>query len=211
MVVVDIGANIGYYTLLAASQVGPDGRVLAFEPSGANRSMIQMSLNANGLRNVRLWPYAVADEERVVGFDMRDSNGWISWDDPLNACYQVRAVTLDRFLESEPRVDVVKMDIEGAEDRALRGMHRLIRNHRPVIFTEFNPRCLEQVSGVAPETFLSQLRGFDYEVLVVRTDSQGLISECSDGMIMERLARSGSTHLDLVACPTEKQLSHSTT
>jgi FkbM family methyltransferase len=208
-VLVDIGANIGYYTMLAASQVGCDGKVIAFEPSSDNCALLRMSFQANGFDNVKLYPYAVADIEGVVGFDIYDSNGRISQGDASACTYQVRAVTLDTCLKDEPRIDIVKMDIEGAEGRALRGMHQLIQRHHPILFTEFSPHDLEAVSGIAPDVYLNQLRGLGYEIFVIhRTgglsptpQSNEVIIECftrPDG------ARSGGTgHLDLMVCPKE--------
>ena len=94
-VVVDIGANIGYYTLLAASRIGDKGKVIAFAPSSGNCMLLQKSVQANGFDNVVLHPYAVADLDGWVGLSMDDSNGTINRDDPLACMYQVQAVTLN--------------------------------------------------------------------------------------------------------------------
>jgi FkbM family methyltransferase len=203
VVFVDIGANIGYYTLLAASRIGQEGKVIAFEPSDNNCVLLRRSLRANGFDNVELYPHAVADVERTVGLDMDFSNGQISLGDPLTSTYQVQAVTLDEFLKDEPRIDIIKMDIEGAEWLALQGMHQLIQRHRPAIFTEFHPVALETVSGITPELYLSQLRDLEYEVFLVRTDGQGYTRHSNDE-IMKRLTRSGGTHLNLLTCPKEQ-------
>lgn len=110
MVVIDIGANIGYYTLLAARQVGAAGKVIAFEPSSENCALLQQSLQVNGLTNVRLMPYAVADVNGPVSYGMDDSNGRITLDSRPDLT-TVLAVTLDQVLASEPRVDLIKSNI----------------------------------------------------------------------------------------------------
>jgi FkbM family methyltransferase len=203
VILVDIGANIGYYTLLAASRIGCDGKVIAFEPSSDNCALLRMSLQANDFDNVKLYPYAVADKEGVVGFEMSDSNGRISPGDAL-ASYQVQAVTLDTCLKDEPHIDIIKMDIEGAEGRALRGMYQLIRRHRPIIFTEFSPHDLKVVSGIAPGVYLSQLRDLGYEIFVVHRSGGQSSTPQSNEQIMGHFARFGGTdHLDLMVCPKE--------
>ena len=62
MVVLDVGANIGYYSLLAAARVGPTGQVIAFEPGAANTALIQKSAQANGFSNIAVWPKGVDTE-----------------------------------------------------------------------------------------------------------------------------------------------------
>ena len=199
---VDIGANIGYYTLLAAAHVGSSGKVIAFEPSSDNCGILRMSLQANHFTNVNLYPFAVADVEGIVGFGMDDSNGRISLDDPASAAYQVRAVTLDTFLKDQPQIDVIKIDIEGAEGRALYGMRNIIRRHHPVILTEFSPRGLSIASNISPEEYLNQLRDLGYQIAVIpHMGSMSAIPQ-SNEQIMECFASfSGADHLDLLARP----------
>jgi FkbM family methyltransferase len=199
---IDIGANIGYYTLLAAAHVGSGGKVIAFEPSSENCDLLRMSLQANHYTNVNLYPYAVANVEGIVGFGMDDSNGRISLDDPTSAAYQVRAITLDTFLKDEPQIDVIKMDIEGAEGRALSGMRDLIRRHHPIMVTEFSPRGLSIASNISPEEFLNQLRDLGYQLNVIPHVGNVSSAPQSNEQIMEDFASfSGADHLDLIARP----------
>ena len=202
MVVVDVGANIGYYTLLAATIVGPTGKVIAFEPSVSNCTLVRKSLRANEVTWAKVHPYAVADEEGVVGFLMDDSNGVIGRGDLAAFPTRVEAITLDRFLEDEPRVEVIKMDIEGAEALALQGMENFVRRHMPIVFSEFAPRALQKTSGVAPREYLDRLRSLGYALSVIsRSDASVSVPQSNDE-IMEAHDRSGSDHVDLVARPT---------
>lgn len=200
-VFLDVGANIGYYTLLAASRVGDRGKVIAFEPAAENQTLLRRSLAANRLNNVDLHPFAVADVNGIVGYGMDDSNGRVDPGDPAASPLQVSAVTLDTFLANEPRIDVVKMDIEGAEDRALRGMSSVIRRHRPIIFTEFSPAGLRSASGISPEVYLNQLREPGYDLVVIPKTGLPTVA-MSNEEIMSYFSRSGATdHVDLLARP----------
>lgn len=201
-VVVDVGANIGYYTLLAACAVGATGKVLAFEPSQDNCTLLRMSLQANRLTNVSLATCAVADVEGVVGYGMDDSNGRISRDDPARARFQVPAVTLDAALAQELRIDLIKLDIEGAEGRALLGMRQLLQRHRPVLFSEFSPYALPATSGMSPEAFLALLRGEGYDIFVIPRQGTQDTTPQTDQQIMDHFAPpSRLDHIDLVAFP----------
>jgi len=201
-VLLDIGANIGYYTLFAAARTGPAGKVIAFEPSSDNCALLRMSLQANRFEHVRLYPYAVADREGIVGFGMDDSNGRISQANPSASQFQVQAVALDTFLKDEPRVDVIKMDIEGAESLALHGMRGLIRRHRPLLFTEFSPHGLELASASTPQGYLDQLRDLGYELFVIPRNGEIARTPQSNQQIMGHFARPGQAdHLDLIGTP----------
>ena len=81
--------------------------------------------------------------------------------DPMSSPRQVHSVTLDTLVKDEPRVDIVRMDIEGSEGLALQGMQSLLRTHRPILLTELSPRALTITSGIAPEDFLNRLRGLN--------------------------------------------------
>jgi FkbM family methyltransferase len=201
MVVVDIGANIGYYTLLAAKLIGSVGKVIAFEPSSDNCALLQQSLQVNGLTNVVLMPYAVADLDGTVSYGMDDSNGRIAVDLRTDLT-PVPAVTLDRVLAGEPRIDFIKMDIEGAEGRALRGMQQLLRTHRPIVCTEFSPDSLPTTSGLAPEEYLDLWRALGYQLSVIPKSGVWNPRSLTNTEIMNNFAApSILDHIDLLAMP----------
>jgi FkbM family methyltransferase len=203
---VDVGASAGFFTLLAAGRVGTAGRVVAFEPSPANCRLLAASLLANGFDNVTLHPAAVSDVEELLLYDAVGSNGFVS---PLPREAEaaetmllrtvVRAVVLDRVLGGVDRVDVVKIDVEGAEHRALTGATTMLRDKRPVVFSEFGPVGLQEVSGVAPEDYLHLLLGVGYELAVLHRD--GTVERCGrePGAVLDAHARVGLDHVDLVA------------
>jgi FkbM family methyltransferase len=130
MTVLDLGANIGYFTLLAAKLVGPTGRVFAFEPDPTNFSLLQKNVSMNGYENVTVVDKAVSDQGgRAELFLSSDSWGHSLFSVHRNAgSVQVQVTSIDEFLSKDVMVDFVKMDVEGAELRALRGMRRILSN-----------------------------------------------------------------------------------
>lgn len=202
MRVIDLGANIGYYTLLAAARVGSTGRVAAFEPDPANAALLARSVAANGFTNITLFACAAASARAAVNLLLDDSNGrLVSADTP--GARRVQAVALDQLLGPDYPVDLIKMDIEGAEGLALAGMQGIIAANRPTIICEFSPPALRAVSQMTPEEYLARLRAPGYSIYVIdRVRGLSPRSE-SDAEVMTHLVGSASEHLDLIACPCE--------
>jgi FkbM family methyltransferase len=200
-VMIDIGANIGYYTLLAASRIGSTGKIIAFEPNVANCTLLHKSLQANNFKNVALHNVAVAEAEGVVSLHISDSNGSIVPDHLLAHPYQVRTVILDHVLGDEPRIDLIKMDIEGAEGRALQGMHGVIQRCTPIIVTELHPAALQAVSHITPEEYLNALRALGYVLCVIDRTTGPHTTPQSNTQIMQAWTASKFDQIDLVAYP----------
>jgi FkbM family methyltransferase len=146
-VVWDVGANIGFYSLIASRLVG-EGRVVAFEPLPANQEAIRRNLALNGISNVELIGIALSDEEGTAQLEMHASPTWAKLDTSGDTTFKrdtetagsvsVRVSTLDAQLAHAPAPDVVKMDIEGAEVAALRGASKLLAEHRPTLICELH-------------------------------------------------------------------------
>lgn len=202
-VVVDVGANVGWYTLLAAARVGPSGQVYAFEPGAESCRLLEQSAAWNAFGHVRVFECAVSDVEGVVGFGLDDSNGRISHERVRESPLQVRSETLDRALAGERRVDVIKVDVEGAEARVLRGARALLERDRPVLVTELSPFGLRLASSVEPEAYLDELRALDYAIRVI--PRAGAVPEAqSNAEILRQLPGAGpEDHVDLLATPLE--------
>ncbi|MEE2790109.1 MAG: FkbM family methyltransferase [Acidobacteriota bacterium] len=141
-VCLDIGANIGVMTLLAASLVGPRGRVIAVEPNPDNVQLLYKGLLRNRFTNVEVLPLAAADRRSVFAMSGLSNTELIHPDTASPSSRLTQSVILDEILGQLPRLDFVKLDIEGQEPAALRGLHRLVATHRPTLLAEFNPRCL---------------------------------------------------------------------
>jgi FkbM family methyltransferase len=154
--VFDLGANVGYYTLLSAVKAGPEGRVYAFEPLPRNLGYLRRHLALNRLTNVTVVAAAVSDRGGTARFaeDASTSRGRIG-----AGGFEVRAVALDDWIEKEgiPDPALLKIDIEGAEFRALQGARRMLARSRPPIF-------LSTHSGSVHRDCLSLLKSIQYRV-----------------------------------------------
>lgn len=165
--VVDIGANIGYYTLLAARATGPGGQVIAFEPEPANRHLLSTNIALNGYGNVEVRAEAVSDREGEARLFLNDVNrGDHRLIDPGDGrpSVRVKTVTLDTALKNvQAGRAFVKMDVQGHEWNAFQGMREtLARVPQVALVTEFWPRGLS-ASGADPRRLPEALRqdGFD--------------------------------------------------
>jgi FkbM family methyltransferase len=136
--VYDVGANVGYYTLMAARLVGPTGRVVAFEPSPRNLEFLHRHLALNHSRNVQVLNVAVSDSEGETRF-LVDSDPKLSKITNAGNII-VRTTTLDHLMSRLPLPDLIEMDIEGAEYSALLGAEQLLRKSNPVIFLSTHGR-----------------------------------------------------------------------
>lgn len=200
----DLGANIGYFTMLAASLVGPSGRVIAFEPRHDNVALLRLSARENGFGCVEVHPLAAAEREQAFKYYPHPDNSLSHVVEEARlgsgTSHAVRAVALDEALAGLPRLDVVKMDIDGNEPRALAGMRGLLTRHHPLLFFELAPSCLEQVSRADPEALLEEIRRLGYELRTLGLDGYASPPQTAQE-VLAAYRRSGSTHIDLVAYP----------
>jgi len=135
---VDIGANIGTYTIRAARLLGASGRVFAFEPLEANNSRLIAAVQANLLTNVEVVKCAVGDRQGTVIIHDGGRESSASLGHTTGRAFDVRITTLDCFVAETGmrRLDWIKMDIEGQEPVALAGMTRSIDRFRPYFLFE---------------------------------------------------------------------------
>lgn len=159
-VVFDLGANVGYYTMIASLYAGGTGCVVAFEPLPQNISYLKRHLELNQMQNVRLVDVAVADVSETSSFDAGNnrSMGKLAAEGEI----KVTTVCLDDLLARQefPVPQVLKIDIEGAELRALRGAQNLLTKRRPKLFIATHSDALHQ----GCRKFLAEL-GYNVRVL----------------------------------------------
>lgn len=173
--VMDIGANIGFYSMLARSVVGPKGRIYSFEASKVNAELVKKTAQENFFENITVVNVAISN---IVGtgflyvspyynsehslFDYHYSSGKTSSDR-----ISVVLETVDNFFkknEYESKVDLIKMDIEGSEVNALDGMTQTINdNTNLVLVTEFWPQGIKN-SGAEPKEFLERLDSLGFRI-----------------------------------------------
>ena len=202
MVVLDIGANVGLYTALAAARVGEEGAVFAFEPEPKNHSLLQETIRLNGFRNVHAHEVAVSDVPGTVKLYLSDENMGdhrIYGEDTGREAVEVPMVVLDDFLAScgSRKVDVVKMDIQGAEEKAIAGMERILAENAELsILTEFWPWGVRRCGG-DPSRLLRKFRelGFDVYQLDERAERMWPVSDDSKLLAMDSEEQAANLYL----------------
>lgn len=203
-VFVDAGANIGYFTLLGAALVGPEGRVFAFEPNPDNCTLLQRSLAHNQFHQVQLFQNALAEAAQTFRFSCSavDSNGRLLHESETSeklTTIEVKAVTLDEVLPPLSRLDLIKMDIEGAEPRAWQGMRKSVERYRPALILEFSPTAIWKTSQTSPEAFLEALQE-QYRLHILPPTGEVSKQALSTRELMA-YAQSQPHHVDLVGFP----------
>lgn len=153
MTVYDCGANVGYFSVMLARLVGARGRVYAFEPSPASVEALRAARELNNFTNLAVVPAAVWDERATLRFCRGDEGASLVSDhvagvfgeggagaDPPQGSVEIEANSLDNFVYEEGHAppDFIKLDVEGAEGRAVRGARRLLAEHRPGLLLEIH-------------------------------------------------------------------------
>ncbi len=175
MIVVDIGANIGYYSLLASPKVT---QVLAFEPDPENSILFKQNLGVNEINNVQIFADAISNTIGEATL-FRNPNNFgdrrlYKFDEAVEE-FKVTTTTLDSFLQQHNifRVDLIKIDIQGAEGLALAGMEKTLTLPNLNLFMEFFPTGLKQ-TGVDPVGLLNNLASKNFKIYNINGNSRKL-------------------------------------
>lgn len=196
MTVVEVGANVGYYSLLAASKIGPGGKLYCFEANPAIAEILSDNIEINGFSsrtqvvNMAVSSHSGKLEFYVVAKHMGGSS-------LFRPAYEhkpvvVEATSLDEFFPPGTRVDFLKIDAEGAEGLILQGSQRLLRENPHIsIIMEFIPNNLK-AAGSHPESFLQDLSALGFKL--GRIDEDGTVKH----MTMEQLLSLRHSELYLV-------------
>jgi FkbM family methyltransferase len=174
MVFVDVGANDGYYTLFAAQQIGRTGRVLAVEPSTRERTNLERNIARNGLGNVTVVPVALGAACGTAG--LRLAQGAHSGHNTLGrfandgvhaeSVEQVTVRALDDVVAEQKldRIDIIKIDVEGAEANVIAGGKSVLRAMRPLILLEISDKALRGQGSDAQALIATVRDELDYEI-----------------------------------------------
>ena len=186
MTVVDVGANLGYFSLLASRLVGPTGGVIALEPNSENCRLLLSSLGLNGTSNVELLPVA-ADETSGWAYyatHVGSNGGLIDGGDLLSRFGTVvPTFPLDDLVHG--KVDFLKMDVEGAEGRVVRGATRIIEKDRPIVTTELKEEMLQRVSGRSVAEYLGYFGDLGYLPTLLNKESGAETAYPSMGALLD--------------------------
>lgn len=165
--IVDVGANVGYYSLLASRLVGPGGAVVAVDASREFTDQLSTNAQLNGANNIRIIHAAVSDTVRVLTFALASETNLggttiVPFAAPARSRFELPAVPLPALLEpAEIRAArVIKIDVEGAEGQVVRGMEPLLDQLRAAveIVVEVNPKRIAQVGDSITELFATMAR-----------------------------------------------------
>ena len=210
MTFVDAGANEGAYTIFAAARVGPAGRVWAFEPSRRELTRLEANLELNRL-TARVCALALAEctgkgELTVSGFGHEGLNtlGAFAYEGiEVAGKHSVELKSLDEVLDQDPpaRLDALKIDVEGAELRLLRGAREALRRYRPVLLLEVSEASLRH-QGSSREELLDYLRAQEF-VPHFFDPYTGMPSPATPGIYSDNMiaAPSGTSFPDSVYSP----------
>jgi FkbM family methyltransferase len=203
MVFVDAGANEGLYSLFASRCVGPSGRVFSFEPSQREFHRLGCNLQINGLQNVHAVQAALAEAPGEMELRIADSShagqntlGKFIYQVPLLRTERVSAQTLDGFASESglTRLDILKLDVEGAERRVLEGSRKVLRELRPMILFEASDGALQAQGSSLPDV-LEFLRSQNYRFYAFDEHTGAPIP-----------ANGGASSDNMIAVPAERQI-----
>lgn len=183
MTFLDVGANLGYYTALAARAVGPNGRVLAVEPDPDSFGYLEQTIAANAVGNVEAFPVAASDAPAIlplyISTDNRGDNRLYA-SDGERPQVEVKARPLDALLRENKidTVDLIKIDVQGYEPKVIAGLRETITaSPNLTLLTEFWPQGIDEAGEDANE-FLQTLRELGLTLHELQPD--GSLAELTD-------------------------------
>ena len=189
MIFFDLGANVGQYSLLAATEVGPLGQVHGFEAQKDNFEKFKSHCQLNSISGI-IFPQflAVWNEETLLEMKMPDNmtnnagSFYAQKTEASSDLLKIKAVRLDQYILHNhiPRIDLIKMDIEGAEFFALEGAEASIKKFLPVIFMEINQAALEKM-GCQATSISEKLFSWGYKAFQIghSAETSGMITDLS--------------------------------
>jgi FkbM family methyltransferase len=194
MTMVDVGANIGHYAMVAAQAVGPEGRVVAFEPDAENHAALAANLALNGFANATAERLALgaAAGEAVLYRDRANRGGHSLSAANVQAGaggQSVRVAALDDYLRAhlpERRVGFIKIDVQGAEAGVVAGAAGVLVRDRPDLLVEFWPHGIRAMGG-EPMALVERLLGLGYAMAVITREDPGHLRLLDDADDLARI------------------------
>lgn len=214
LIFLDIGANLGYYSLLVASQC-PQAKIYSFEPDRKNFNLFTTSIIYNQFQNqINSYHLAVSNENKTIvisnlgnqanygarftGNTAQELRAYVHGENPYYE--EIPAVRLDDFLPNI-QVDLVKIDIEGYEPFALKGMVNLLKKDRPIIFAEFAPSNLKFFGKIEPQEFLEFFTNLEYTINLIDKKGQVIAYQQNIDQLIQDFGTYQTHHLDLIFFP----------
>jgi FkbM family methyltransferase len=139
-IVLDVGANIGYYSVLMSNLVKDNGRVICFEPVAAYRDILLQNIAINGLNNCQVYDFGLSNHETELEISVGECSATLHWvnDQPPSKTVMIKLKILDNIISSLnlEKIDLIKVDIDGHEPAFLEGALATIEKYKPVIILE---------------------------------------------------------------------------
>jgi FkbM family methyltransferase len=199
MGVLDIGANIGFFSMLSAALVEPTGFVMAVEPNMKNVRLLEASRRLNGFAHLSVLQAAAGAAVGLLALHVMHTTGVTSDLTDVQSSFAndlVPCLPLDAVWPAGRKIDLIKIDVEGSEYLALQGALHLIERHQPIIITEFSPDGLVSLSGIKGIDYLHWLVERGYALSVIEAD--GSTTSTYPDEILRRLVDRRGGHLDLI-------------
>lgn len=196
----DVGANIGYFSLLASSIVGEHGQVFAIEPNDMNVKLLESSIRSNAMENVTVIQVGASETIGTLMLHSNVGNGTTSavGRRDLFSSRTVAGIPIDSLLSDRRKpISLIKIDVEGFEYRALRGSEKLLEKDRPAIVFEFSAGGIDGIDGVGFLRWLGE-KGYTFAQI---SENWSLSSSNTIEEIMAAFEASMADHIDVVAKP----------
>jgi FkbM family methyltransferase len=199
--VLDIGANIGFYTDIFSNIVGSDGKVHAFEPDILNYSHLKKIFGRKN--NVILQQKAISERteplkiftSKLLNVDHRTYPI-----EQFETSYDIEAISIDDYVAEVFKVDFIKMDIQGHELKALRGMKKTLDLFKPILLTEFWPSGLKQAGDSAGD-YLSLVQSYGYSIYQLEN---GIVSNFRREIIPDLEQKGDFGFINILLCHNKK-------
>lgn len=198
-VVLDIGANIGYYSILASKLVGKKGKVYAFEPDPQNIKLLYKNIKLNNCSNVIVIEAALGSKKGELRLIQDLSNPGESKlsEKNMGNSVMVKVLTLDQFVNSEKikKIDLIKVDVEGSELDVLKGSIKTLKLNKSLkLFIECNPQALKTFNQ-DKIALTAYLRGMDFELEQIIDEGKRKIWKYSEENLLNVLKQTGYTNI----------------
>ena len=192
MNMLDLGANIGYYTAIFSQLVGVNGTVISIEPDEESYKYLSKSIDSFNYKNVFSFRIAASDtKQKLPLFISKENRG----DNRLYSTNQkrksiiVECLTIDELLKENKieNLDLIKIDVQGYEPKVLKGMRKIVKSSKELILlSEFWPKGILQ-AGENPKEFLAMLRKMQFQLFELkRIGSLILIKPCDDNQFIKK-------------------------
>jgi len=173
-VVIDIGANIGYYALMEARLVGDNGKIYAIEPAPQNFEILKKNISINGYKNIEVFNFAIGDKNGIEKLYISNKSNWhsmVAFDaQGSEKTIDVTILTIDTFLKDKKYPALIRMDVEGYEDKIIRGMIETLKKDRPLkLFIEIHPHIMKKDDVVFLFNILKQ---YKFEITMIAKRSK---------------------------------------